>query len=89
MFAVENKPFRSLPNKKIFISSAKSFGVAEVNAFWMSFTYSKKRSGPRTEPWGTPQPMTEVLEHAPLTDVNCLRPLRNVSNQLRALPLIP
>ena len=50
MFTIENKPFRSLPNKKIFISSAKSFGVAEVNAFWMSFTYSKKRRGPRTEP---------------------------------------
>ena len=87
MFAVENKTFMSLPNNKIFISLAKS--VAEVNAFWMSFTFSKKRSDPRTEPWGSPQPMTEDLVHKPLTDVNSLRPLRNVRHQLRALPLIP
>ena len=71
VFAVENKSFLSLPNKKIFVLSAKFFGVAKVNAFWMSFMCSKKRSGPKKEPWRTLQPMTEVSEHTPLTDVNC------------------
>ena len=71
-----NSMFKSAWKRKMFMSSANSFGVALIKAFWMSFTYMRKSNGPRTDPWGTPQFIWEVVDSVPLTKVNCLRSVR-------------
>ena len=43
-----------LLKQNMFVSSAKSLGLASFMAFAMSFTNIVKRIGPRTEPCGTP-----------------------------------
>ena len=56
----------SLPDAKMFVSSANSLGCNLV-AFAMSFTYNVKRMGPRTDPCGTPVFIISRLELHPLT----------------------
>ena len=41
--------------KKIVVSSAKIRKCPKLHALWRLFMYSMNSSGPRTEPWGTPQ----------------------------------
>ena len=36
-----------------------------------SFTYSRKRRGPRTEPYGTPDNTSQQVDDAPLTITVC------------------
>ena len=56
---------------------------------FMSFMYSRTTTGPRTEPYGTPD-VTHVLSNrAPLTETLCLRFERNGFIQLLMLPVIP
>ena len=38
-----------------------------------SFIYNKKSNGPRTEPWGTPQLISNVSDDFPLIVTYCLR----------------
>ena len=41
--------------KKILVLSANIIGSNKRDAFGRSLTYTKNRSGPRIDPWGTPQ----------------------------------
>ena len=45
----------SLWLKKRLVSSANIIGSKERDAFGRSLTYTKNRSGPRRDPWGTSQ----------------------------------
>ena len=45
----------SLWLKKRLISSAKIIGSNKWDAFGTSLTYTRNRSGPRINPWGTAQ----------------------------------
>ena len=47
------------------LSSANSL-ILEVRLFSMSFIYRRKRSGPSTVPWGTPDVTICVSEWEPL-----------------------
>ena len=40
---------------------------------FMSFMYSRKRTGPRTEPCGTPVVTHVLSDRVPLTETLCLR----------------
>ena len=56
----------------------------------MSFMYSKKSKGPRTEPCGTPDVTSVMSDRAPLTETRCLRFDRKDVIQLCVLiPVIP
>ena len=48
-------------------SSAKSLIVDTLRLSHMSFMYTKKRDGPSTEPWGTPDVTAKQLEDTPST----------------------
>ena len=43
----------SLWLKKIYVSSANRVGSDKRDAFGRSLTYTRNRSGPRIDPWGT------------------------------------
>jgi len=53
-FALLNKLIGLESNRKTVVSSANDtiFSVVQLD---ISFIYMRKRSGPRIEPWGTPQ----------------------------------
>jgi len=53
-FALLNKLIGLESDRKTVVSSANDtiFSVVQLN---MSFIYMRKRSGPRIEPWDTPQ----------------------------------
>jgi hypothetical protein len=61
----------SLCVKIIFVSSAKIIKCELVEHWGRSLMYNKKRSGPRTEPWGTPQVMLDISEDCWLTETYC------------------
>ena len=44
---------------------------------FMSFMYSRKRTGPRTEPCGTPDVTHALSDRVPLTETHCFRCERN------------
>ena len=50
--------------------------------------YSKKKIGPRTEPYETRDVTSVMSDRAPLTDTRCLRFDRNDVIQLGVLPVI-
>ena len=45
----------SLWLKKSLVSSANRIGSNKLDAFCRSLSYTRNRSGPRKDPWGTPQ----------------------------------
>ena len=55
----------------------------------MSLMYSKKSTGPRTEPCGTPNITSVMSDRAPLTETRSLRFGRKDVIQLCVLPVIP
>ena len=55
----------------------------------MSFMYSKKRTGPRTEPCGTPDVTSVMSDRAPLTETLCLQLDRKDLIQFLVFPVIP
>ena len=55
----------------------------------MSFIYTRKSMGPRTEPWGTPNVTSIGDERTPFKVPCCDRPERNVVNQVRMFPTTP
>ena len=42
------------PFMKILVSSANCMNDNFIETFHKSFTYNRKSSGPKMEPWGTP-----------------------------------
>ena len=46
------KDFKELLLRKSIVSSAKMLTIEYKIAAGRSFTYKKKRKGPRTDPWG-------------------------------------
>ena len=51
--------------------------------------YSRKRTGPRTEPCGTPDVTHVLSDRAPLTETLCFRCERNDFIQFFVFPVIP
>ena len=50
---------------------------------------SKKRRGPKTEPWGTPEVTGSHEENLPLTTTRWRRLVKNAFNQIKISPEIP
>ena len=55
------------------VSSAKFLVVECFMQVCRSFMYTRKSSGPSTEPWGTPCSIVLVSEKVPWIDTYCLR----------------
>ena len=55
----------------------------------MSFMYSRKITGPRTEPCGTPDVTHVLSDSVPLTETLCFRCERNDFIQFLVFPVIP
>jgi len=49
----------------------------ELTETVLSVKYNKKRTGPKTKPWGTPEMMFAGAERDPFTDAVCVRFDRN------------
>ena len=60
----------------MLVSSAKRKKDRNCDEFGRSLMQIKNSSGPRTDPWGTPQDMLGREEGWPLIETNCLRLLR-------------
>ena len=45
---------RVFSTKKRFVSSANSNGIEHLHALDKSLIYTRNKSGPNIEPWGTP-----------------------------------
>ena len=56
---------------------------------FMSCMYSRRRTGPRTEPCGTPNVTHVLSDRDPLTETLCLRCERNDFIQFFVFPVIP
>ena len=56
---------------------------------FMSFMYSRKRTGPRTEPCGTSDVTHVLSDRVPLTETLCIRCERNDFIQSLVVPVIP
>ena len=56
---------------------------------FMSFMYSRKRTGPRTEPCGPPDVTHVLSDRDPLTETLCLRCERYDFIQFLVFPVIP
>ena len=56
---------------------------------FMSFMYSRKRTGPRTEPCGTPDVTHVLSDRAPLTETLCFRCEINDFIKFLVFPVIP
>ena len=55
----------------------------------MPFMYSRKRTGPWTEPCGTPDVTHVLSDRVPLTETLCFRCERNDFIQFSVFPVIP
>ena len=62
--------------------------ISDLTCSGKSLIYIKKRMGPRTEPWGTPDVTGEGGDSSPTTTVCCRIP-NKVLIQLRVCPLTP
>ena len=56
---------KSEPLQNKFVSSANSIGAVYLQTSHRSLMYIRKRSGPKIDPWGTPQMMFLVAEDVP------------------------
>ena len=75
--------------RKVLVSSANRKNFKVFDEFFMSFTYSKKRMGPRIVPCGTPHAIYILSDKvSPIFTIWCLF-FRYDSNQSFAGPLIP
>ena len=61
------------PCTKTFVSSAKILKLPRWQQLGRSFIKRIKKSGPRTDPWGTPQLIGLVTDLCLSIDVNCSR----------------
>ena len=67
------------------MSSANSLISADLVYLGMSFMKTRKRSGPRTDPWGTPLVTETASEDSPSTTTLWVRPVRKDWIHFRAL----
>ena len=70
------------------VSSAKSL-IEELMSSTISLMYKRKRKGPRTEPWGTPEFTDVQSEFAPGRTTLCFLLCRQSVNHWRSEPEIP
>ena len=69
-FAILKILVRSRPDTWKVVSSAKS-SVKKSVALGRSFMNNRKRSGPKTEPWGTPHLIIFFSDSVPFMQTNC------------------
>ena len=81
--------FMSLCWKDKFASSAKRWKSRSFEQLWKSLTYIKNKSGPSTDPWGTPQDTAWVSEFIAPRETNCDLLLKYEVNQSLTTPLTP
>ena len=55
----------------------------------MSLTYRENKSGPKLEPWGTPEVGSYCKDVAPHALTDCFRPIKYDFNHLQILLRIP
>ena len=75
--------------KRRLVSSAKKYGVENLQASTKSLKYSINNTGPRTEPWGTPFFTISSFDILFFHITHCVLDLRYEENQLKTWPLIP
>ena len=68
--------------------SAKRKKVSYFETNGKSLMYNKTSKGPSTEPYGSPQVISEVSEILPQTDTYCCL-FRHDLNHSRIMPLVP
>ena len=73
-FLVSNA--KSSDSQQILVSSAKRKKEKNFDEFGKSLMQIRNKSGPKTDPWGTPQDMSHREEEWPFTETNCFRLLR-------------
>ena len=83
------KDFKELLLRKSIVSSAKRLTIEYKIAAWRSFTYKRKRRGPRTDPWGTPWDTNFESDLAPLISTYCFLEVKKDLNQDWVIPRIP
>ena len=71
------------------VSSAKRTKSISLEDLSMSFIYKRKRTGPSTDPCGTPHRILRGDEISPATEILWTRSVRYDSNHLLLTPLIP
>ena len=62
----------------LLLSSAKRLTIEYKIAAWRSFTYKRKRRGPRTDPWGTPWDTNFESDLAPLISTYCFLEIKKI-----------
>ena len=81
---------KSLPDKKQFVSSAKSFIIILWSDLYMSLINKRNNIGPNTDPWGTPYSQRYMLlEWVSLISTNCFLFSKYDLNHSKASPRIP
>ena len=81
--------FKFLPFVKRPVSSANSLEMLLPTATLRSLIYIKNNTGPRTEPWGTPQFILFTVDFSLLIIVYCCLPDRQDLKKVLVWPLIP
>ena len=71
------------------VSSAKDDSREWKMLLSVSWIIIRKRSGPSTDPWGTPEIASVTSDKVQLTDTLCNLPVRKDFIQSSSLPLIP
>ena len=69
--AVWKSSFMLLCEKNRFVSSANIMGSNILDTLHKSFTYIMKRSGPKIDPWGTPQIISRLDVFIAPVCINC------------------
>ena len=70
-FAIWKSYFMLLCEKKRSVSSANIMGSNILDTLHKSFTYIMKRSGPKIDPWGTPQIISRLDVFIAPACINC------------------
>ena len=74
--------------EKTEVSSANSFAVDE--RLWLrSFIYIRKKSGPKTDPWGTPASIGDQEDSWPFKRTHWYLPFKKLSISFKGVPEIP
>ena len=71
MFMVSTSSLQFLPEINKFESSANNYVNIFSDTVARSLMYNKKRSGPKMDPWGTPQDMRCLFDFTSLNSTYC------------------